>query len=262
MSLKTDFQIEREVIRLYTTKTNNGWIGCNEISKKLGISKTTVQNILSRNNIETRDIKQAYEGGKRTKPIKNVPTDKPPLCKCGCKKHTAWNQRKNHWNIFIEGHYRKDLPYKDADWLGEQYRSGKTFQEIGKMFGVFGTTIKKFAKKFGIAVRPHGETLKLRGSVRGSNNPSWRGGVTPERQRAYKTDAWAELIKYIYKRDGYTCQRCGNKHNRQNKLHAHHLHSWADFPHLRLEASNLITLCDACHRWVHSRKNVNNDFIL
>lgn len=196
------------------------------------------------------------------KPIKNLPTGIAPFCKCGCGNVTAWNQRKNHWNLFVVGHYRKELPYKDKSWLEKEYQSGRTFREIGKQFGVYGTTVKKFANKFGILTRPHGETLKMRGSVKGDKNPSWKGGVTPERQRIYRTSEWVELVKFIYKRDNYKCQRCGTEHNRQNKLHAHHLRSWADNPHLRLEPSNIITLCDSCHLWVHSRKNTAKDFIL
>ena len=193
---------------------------------------------------------------------KSVPIGEAPFCKCGCGKKTKWDTKKKRWLIYHRGHYRKQLPYKDPEWLKSQYESGRTFREIGKQFGVFGTTVKKFAKKFGISTRPHGETLRMRGSVKGANNPSWKGGVTPERQRVYKTDRWNSLVKYIYERDNYKCQRCGDGHTRQNKLHAHHLRSWAEYPELRLKKSNLVTLCDKCHRWVHSRKNTEKDFIL
>jgi hypothetical protein len=195
------------------------------------------------------------------KPIKNLPVGQAPQCKCGCGAITEWNRRKNGWNVYVEGHYRKPFPYKNKEWLESQYESGRTLQEIADEFGVINTTIKKFISKFGIVLRSHSENLRLRGSMVGDKNPSWKGGVTPDRQRIYKTNDWIKLVKYIYKRDGYKCQRCGIGHNGQNKLHAHHLKSWADNPALRLSESNLITLCNSCHVWVHSRKNINSDFI-
>lgn len=261
MTKRTDLYIEQEVIRLYTTKTDNGWMGGNEISKRLGITDTTVRAILNRNGIRIRSGSEAITG-KRCKPITHIPVGDAPLCKCGCGNNVDWNQAKNKWNVYFDNHYRSDAEYKNPEWLKEQYNSGRTLSEIAKQFGVFSSSVKKFAKKFGMVIRPHGETLKLRGSVKGENNPSWKGGVTPDRQRIYKTGEWVELVKCVYARDGYKCQRCGCEHNRRNKLHAHHLRSWADNPHLRLEASNLITLCDTCHSWVHSRKNTKKEFIL
>ncbi len=261
MTKRVDLNTEQEVIRLYTTRTENGWVGSYEIAKRLGISHGTVQNILIRNNVGTRDSKQAYEFGKRTKPIKNVPVGQKPLCKCGCGKFVEWNQRKNGWNIFREGHYRKDLPYKNADWLRGQYDSGRTLREIGKQFGVVGSVIKKFAKKFSLTIRSHSETLKMRGSTKGSKNPAWKGGTTPERQSIQKTDEWKTVVQLIYKRDGYKCKRCGHGHNAGRKFHAHHIKSFSKYPDLRLSASNLVTLCNVCHLWVHSKENVNQDFI-
>lgn len=196
------------------------------------------------------------------KPIKNLPVGQPPQCKCGCGNTTEWNRRKNRWNVYVEGHYRKQLPYKSKEWLEAQYNSGKSLAEISNDFDVVPSTIGKFIRKFGISIRSHSESLKMRGSMVGSKNPAWKGGVTPERQQTYKTSEWIELVKYIYERDKYTCQRCGDKHTKQNKLHAHHLKSWAENPALRIEKNNLITLCNSCHMWVHSRKNVDSEYIL
>lgn len=261
MTKRIDEKIESEIVRLYNIKTENGWNGSNYISKQLGVSPQTVRSVLIRNGIKIRDDSKSHEG-KTCKPVKNIPKTSAPFCSCGCEKPVEWNRAKNKWNVYADGHYRKDLPYKHKEWLEEQYNSGKTLEEIGEKFGVFGSSVKKFFKNFGLTMRPHGETLRIRGSVSGENNPAWKGGVTPERQRLYKTDEWAKLVRFIFQRDNYTCQKCGDGHTKNNKLHAHHLRSWADNPHLRLEPSNLITLCDSCHLWVHSKKNTNKDFIL
>ena len=52
----------------------------------------------------------------------------------------------------------------------------------------------------------------------------------------------------VYKRDWFTCQDCGNK---KDGLVAHHVFSFKDFPSLRYEVANGITLCRSCHKKRH-----------
>lgn len=58
------------------------------------------------------------------------------------------------------------------------------------------------------------------------------------------TKDWKILIKKIYKRDNYTCFKC--KKRGSLKLHCHHIIPYSisksDNP------TNLITLCNRCHR--------------
>ena len=42
----------------------------------------------------------------------------------------------------------------------------------------------------------------------GKQSSNWKGGVTPERQKLYGTNEWKELVKFIFKRDGYVCKKC------------------------------------------------------
>jgi len=54
----------------------------------------------------------------------------------------------------------------------------------------------------------------------------------------------------VYKRDGFRCKMCGGN----NKLQAHHIKRWADYPTLRYVVSNGITLCELCHTLVKDKE--------
>lgn len=49
-------------------------------------------------------------------------------------------------------------------------------------------------------------------------------------------------------RDNFSCQICGQS---GGSLNIHHINNFADFPELRLEISNGITLCESCHKEFH-----------
>ncbi len=269
----------QQVVEIYTTRDSNSfWVGVRAIAKQFGVRHFVIQRILKNAGVRMRTRKESWENrpvgwhgdpayqpkppstrpfGRR--PIKNIPVSDAPLCACGCNELTAWNRRKNRWNKFVEGHYRKDQPYKNRDWLYEQYVTlQRTIDEIAADCGVAGTSVKNFMRRFGIEARD--SVAAHVGRQSGEANPAWKGGVTPERQRLYKTQTWKETVKAIFARDRYTCARC-NRTRGDFRLHAHHIKSWADYPELRFELSNLITLCEDCHTWVHSRDNANGDFL-
>jgi hypothetical protein len=97
----------------------------------------------------------------------------------------------------------------------------------------------------------------------GKDHPSWKGGATPERQAFYATDEWREAVKAVWQRDNAICQRCGKSHNGSRSEGAFHIHHIVSFQveELRTDPDNLVLLCKDCHRFVHSKKNVNGDFI-
>lgn len=98
---------------------------------------------------------------------------------------------------------------------------------------------------------------------RPENHPSYKGGLTPERQAFYSTEEWSESVKKVWARDNATCQRCGKHHNESGNRGTFHIHHIVSFMvrELRAETSNLVLLCDKCHRWVHSKKNTEKLFI-
>lgn len=65
----------------------------------------------------------------------------------------------------------------------------------------------------------------------------------PRKARGFNNLAWATLVKL---RDG----KCTNCHS-EDDLHAHHIKSYKEFPELRYDVNNGMTLCGICHREHH-----------
>jgi hypothetical protein len=62
------------------------------------------------------------------------------------------------------------------------------------------------------------------------------------------TFEYKEWRTAVFTRDRYTCQACG-KLGSSVRLEAHHLKSWHNYPELRYEISNGVTLCaQPCHK--------------
>lgn len=95
----------------------------------------------------------------------------------------------------------------------------------------------------------------------GAANPNYRDGSSPERQRAYASGVGRDFLRAIYARDSYRCRRCGAGKKGPRGIHAHHIRPWAGNPALRFDAENVVTLCRACHEWVHSAENVAREFV-
>ena len=94
----------------------------------------------------------------------------------------------------------------------------------------------------------------------GASNPHWKGGITADRQAFYCSAEWAEAVQLVWKRDAGICQRCGAEASAGRIMHIHHIVPF-DYAQLRSDVDNLALLCRKCHWWVHSRRNLEHDYI-
>lgn len=90
---------------------------------------------------------------------------------------------------------------------------------------------------------------------RGSNHWNWTGG-----KKHYYGPDWKQIARNIRKRDNWTCQVCGIYSKGRNgpvgAMHVHHIKPLLSFNNYE-EAnhpSNLISLCQSCHRPVEIGK--------
>ncbi len=165
-------------------------------------------------------------------------------------------------------HWRPKKPYWDKDWLENEYTvKERSANDIARQFGITEAAILFWLRKHNIlrhemsnirSKKYWGLAGKQNGMYgrTGENSSNWKGGVTPDRQEFYISDEWKKACSAVYKRDNAQCQRCGSKDN----LHVHHIVTFAN-KELRADIDNLVLLCAKCHRFVHSKKNINKEFI-
>lgn len=175
---------------------------------------------------------------------------------------------------FLKGtHWRTEASHWDPDWLRHQYETlGRSAGDIAADAGVTDGAIHYWLHKHGIRRRSVAEARAIKHwGVSGAANPMhgktgtanhrYIDGSSPDRQRMYSQGKGREFLRLILARDGYQCRRCGAGKTGPKSLHVHYVKPWAGNEALRFSEANAITLCRACHCWVHSKKNVAREFI-
>jgi hypothetical protein len=70
-----------------------------------------------------------------------------------------------------------------------------------------------------------------------------------------------KMRKKILKRDNYCCKKCGviSLKKRHHNLNVHHLYNKIQYPKWNNRVSNLITLCNTCHKSFHKTFGIINN---
>lgn len=209
------------------------------------------------------------------------------------------NKCKGQWQI----ERRESLGFTKDWLIDQYITQGKDANQIGREVGRDGKSVWNWLSMYGIPTRPRGHDtshLPKDGSVwkgrkhsmetkekmsasaledgrlpwgkdnkpywigkKGDQHPSYKGGLTPERQAVYSSPEWVEAVKTVWARDDATCQRCKKHHNTaktRGTFHVHHIVSF-QFKDLQTSASNLVLLCKDCHKFVHGKHNTDRQFI-
>lgn len=82
---------------------------------------------------------------------------------------------------------------------------------------------------------------------------NWKGGTYgTERHREMGRQEYKIWRISVFERDNWTCQACGA---RGVYLEAHHPKTWKEYPELRFDVDNGVTLCKPCHDLITFSKN-------
>lgn len=182
-------------------------------------------------------------------PSKNLSKNKREKAKF-CSRSCYWRWMKNNitppsqrgklpWNkgrgIVIKCKYCEKDFYIPSNRMGRaKYCSKKCADIDAKNRSVSFETRKK---------------ISLNSPFKGENHPNWKGGIS-KKNKDFR-NVFMQTVEYkfwrdsVYKRDKYTCQICGD--NKGGNLNANHIKRFSDYPKLRLDVNNGITLCKECH---------------
>ncbi len=183
--------------------------------------------------------------GKAEEVLRELPESDLQPCACGCGEMVRNPDARGRPRKYRRGHSLRVDASAQAEaarhtWTGRKHRP----ESLAKM-----------------RAAAQGPRPNLRGSRNGMSgrtgplNPNYKDGSSPERQRLYASGEWNAVATRVYARDGGRCVQCGAAKKGPRSLHVHHIRSWGDYPELRFELSNLITLCRECHIAAH-RKGV------
>lgn len=96
-----------EIVRRYTTRLPDGtWEGTTTLARDFGVRHATIRRWLRLRGVTMRDAREAHSGGKRCKPVTNLPPEGVlgPDCKCGCGEKVTWSRQFNKWSVYAFGH--------------------------------------------------------------------------------------------------------------------------------------------------------------
>lgn len=207
----------------------------------------------------------------------------PPLCACGCgqpilpKRHhrytgtprclpghaNNWGDTRREtrtcrgcgkqWETTRGNHKATNYCSRDC-YLAHHYTGKVTFTcgHCGKQWDARPKPPRRFCSETcrvaSLAASPRrGEDHGMFGR-RGPLSPGWKGGVAKSNRTCRSATPARRWRRAVTARDNHQCRRCGTTVGR---MHAHHVLAWRDYPALRFDLSNGITLCIRCHRAVH-----------
>ena len=163
-------------------------------------------------------------------------------------------------------------PYWNKGWLqGEYLLKGKAASTIAKEQGCSENNILYFLNKFKIPTRSVKEVRSIKhwGSNGKKNpmfgktkekNPNWKGGISAERQSFYASKKWKKVVQQVWKDSKGLCARCKIMAQESGSYHVHHIVGFKD-KSKRTDINNLVLLCKECHNFIHSKANVDKEFL-
>lgn len=209
----------------------------------------------------------------------------PKYCECGCGREIIFKKHhKYHKPRFITGHNWEGKKHSEetrakisAANMGRHNVSAETkakwhisrlgnTNSLGKKRNLASKEKMRNAK-LGKKAKPETIALLRDGRRKGENNARWKGGISQLPHLLRTNFQYRQWRSDIFTRDNFTCIICGD--NKGGNLCAHHHPTTllSIINEYKIETSeqallcekiwdinNGVTLCEECHRKVHSGK--------
>lgn len=196
------------------------------------LSLKEIKNRLTSNNLKflKREIKNNKSYIKyicKECGYKNTSTlDKEIICVNCRKKEISEGQRHNYKKV--KGLFEKNNLILITKYYKNNNQTLKFICKNHKEKGIQTTTYNNLLKK------------KIKGCVYCSYDNQTSKESTDRKNWRYR-----EWRNKVYKRDNYTCQKCGD--NTGGNLEAHHILNYSEYKDKRYNVDNGITFCEKCH---------------
>jgi len=80
-------------------------------------------------------------------------------------------------------------------------------------------------------------------------HPMWKGGTTSKNRRIRATAKYKEWRSEVFKRDNFTCKKCGVV---SKNIEAHHINELSNNLDKVYDLNNGVTFCRKCHKKFHN----------
>jgi len=172
-------------------------------------------------------------------------------------KHIAWNKgllapwAKNLPQKFQKGHapWNKGLKGYNSRENSPTWKGGMIefeCQYCKRIFKDYPSNNRKYCSAKCSSDSSIGRLSPKKGipwlEFRGENHPRYNGKGRHDLDR--KRVEVKEWRMKIFNRDSFICRCCGDK----EKIQAHHIKKWSDYPKIKYKVNNGITLCLKCHK--------------
>lgn len=112
--------------------------------------------------------------------------------------------------------------------------------------------------KYSLGYKHTKETLeKMRiahlGLSKGNKCTFWKGGISEKNNLIRSSNEYKIWRVTIFERDKFVCQMPACDHS-ERYIQAHHIKRFSDYPELRFDINNGITLCRNCHEKTKKRE--------
>ena len=166
----------------------------------------------------------------------------------------------NHCGITFDSKtYKKTQKYCSKSCAGKNNQNAGRFKK-GQPSWNKGTNLSGMSGK---KVSPETKE-KMRAVKLGELAPNWKGGITDENYRIRRSGKYKDWRTAVFERDNYTCQHCGDKSVKGNRviLNADHINQFAFYPEFRFDIDKGRTICVDCHKKTPTYGNQSKEAIL